>query len=286
MSMDSMNDAQIRLILHNCHDPSVSKTLELARSELTLEGLIKIGAKELSMREAKFLYADSGEEIVKLNQLRNGDDVFLSDGHVLDTSHEVFHVCMLGAGAVGKSALTLQFIQGQFVPDYDPTIEDAYRKHIQIDGNSLLLDVLDTAGQEDFIALRTSWMRNKDGFVLAFSIIERKSFEDLQSFYDQLCEVYEDDIPPLVLVGNKADLDTPEAHQQHKGAYKRQISYEEASNLARKWKAVRYIETSAKTGYHVQDMFGGLVREIIGIQYQDQDDPNEKQKWYEKCQIL
>merc|ERR1712087_470258 len=56
---------------------------------------------------------------------------------------------------------------------------DAYRKHIQIDGNSLLLDVLDTAGQEDFIALRTSWMRNKDGFVLAFSIIERKSFEDL-----------------------------------------------------------------------------------------------------------
>merc|ERR1712013_267857 len=105
-------------------------------------------------------------------------------------------------------------------------------------------DVLDTAGQEDFIALRTSWMRNK------------------------------------------ADLDTPEAHQQHKGAYKRQISYEEASNLARKWKAVRYIETSAKTGYHVQDMFGGLVREIIGIQYQDQDDPNEKQKWYEKCQIL
>jgi len=272
--------------MHNCHEPSISKTLELNRSELTLDGLIKIGSKELSMKDAKYLYSDSGEQILRINSLHTGDDIFLSDGNILDTSHEVFHVCMLGAGAVGKSALTLQFIQGQFVPDYDPTIEDAYRKHIQIDGNSLLLDVLDTAGQEDFIALRTSWMRNKDGFVLAFSIIERKSFEDLQSFYDQLCEVYEDDIPPFVLVGNKADLDTPEAHQQHKGAYKRQITYEEATNLARKWKAVRYIETSAKTGYHVQDMFGGLVREIIAIQYQEQDMGQDKPKWYEKCQIL
>ena len=131
----------------------------------------------------------------------------------------------------------------------------------------MLLDVLDTAGQEDFIALRTSWMRNKDGFVLSFSIIERKSFEDLQSFYDQLCEVYEDNIPPFVLVGNKADLDTPEAIAQHKGAYKRQVSYEEAQSCARKWNAVRYIETSAKTGYHVQDMFGGLVRYAIYCTY-------------------
>eukprot|EP00483_Globobulimina_turgida_P009340 UN09359 len=235
---------RIRLTLHNCHEPSICKTLELRHNDLTLDGLIKIGCKELSMKEGKYLYSDNGEQIVRTSVLQSGDSIFLSDGNILDTSHEVFHVCMLGAGAVGKSALTLQFIQGQFVPDYDPTIEDAYRKHIQIDGNSLLLDVLDTAGQEDFIALRTSWMRNKDGFVLAFSIIERKSFEDLQSFYDQLCEVYEDDIPPFVIVGNKADLDTPQAHQQHKGAYKRQITYDEASNLARKWKAVRYIETS------------------------------------------
>ena len=254
------NDKRIRLTIHNCHDPSICKVLDLKRNDLSLEGLIKLGAKELHMKDAKFLYTDAGDQVQRVSMLSSGDDIFLSDGNILDASNEVFHVCMLGAGAVGKSALTLQYIQGQFVPDYDPTIEDAYRKHTQVDGNSLLLDVLDTAGQEDFIALRTSWMRNKDGFVLTFSIIERKSFEDLQSFYDQICEVYEDEIPPFVLVGNKADLDTPEAHQQHKGAYKRQVSYEEAQNLARKWKAVRYVETSAKTGYHVQDMFGGLVR--------------------------
>eukprot|EP01084_Bolivina_argentea_P218953 371450_1 len=101
----------IRLILHDCHEPSKSKTLELNRIELTLDGLIKIGSKELSMKGCK-LYNDSGEEILKINALSNGDDIFVSDGNILDTSHEVFHVCMLGAGAVGKSAVTLQFIQG------------------------------------------------------------------------------------------------------------------------------------------------------------------------------
>mmetsp|Transcript_43810 Transcript_43810/g.72376 ORF Transcript_43810/g.72376 Transcript_43810/m.72376 type:complete len:283 (+) Transcript_43810:130-978(+) len=282
-----MDQTVIRLIVHNSHQTSICKTLELNRSGLSIEGLIKISSKELSMKSGKLLYQDNGDELTSVDILSNGDDLYLSDGQIMDSaSAEVLHVCMLGAGAVGKSALTLQFIQGQFVPDYDPTIEDAYRKHIAVDGNSLLLDVLDTAGQEDFIALRTSWMRNKDGFVLAFSIIERKSFEDLQSFYEQLCEVYEDDIPPFVLVGNKADLDTPEAHQLHNGAYKRAVTYGEAQNLARKWKAARYIETSAKTGYHVQDMFGGLVREIIAGQHDFRVDSSSKQKWYDKCQIL
>jgi len=173
------------------------------------------------------------------------------------------HICMLGSGAVGKSALTLQFIQGQFVADYDPTIEDAYRKHITIDRNALLLDVLDTAGQEDFIALRTSWMRNKDGFVLAFSIVDRKSFADCQQFYDQLCEVYEENVPPFVLVGNKADLvanqqnsnndnnnnnnnNKKSQNSQQSAKYQREISFEEANETARKWNAVRYIENISK----------------------------------------
>merc|ERR1719411_1847874 len=87
------------------------------------------------MKDAKFLYTDAGDQITRVSVLSSGDDIFLSDGQILDASNEVFHVCMLGAGAVGKSALTLQYIQGQFVPDYDPTIEDAYRKHTSVDGN-------------------------------------------------------------------------------------------------------------------------------------------------------
>ena len=49
---------------------------------------------------------------------------------------------------MGKSALTIQLIQNHFVDEYDPTIEDSYRKQVVIDGETCLLDILDTAGQE------------------------------------------------------------------------------------------------------------------------------------------
>merc|ERR1719410_362879 len=106
--------------------------------------------------------------------------MYVSDGSTLDTPFEQISISVMGAGAVGKSALTLRFIQGQFVANYDPTIEDAYRKQIDVDGNQLLLDVLDTAGQEDFECLRTQWMKNKDGFLLVFSMVRRSSFDQLK----------------------------------------------------------------------------------------------------------
>ena len=75
-----------------------------------------------------------------------------------------YKLVVVGAGGVGKSALTIQLIQNHFVDEYDPTIEDSYRKQVQIsfmgnmiltcaiqvviDGETCLLDILDTAGQE------------------------------------------------------------------------------------------------------------------------------------------
>ena len=67
---------------------------------------------------------------------------------------------VVGGGGVGKSALTFQFSQNHFVDEYDPTIEgmcrvshtppDSYRKQCMIDNEMVLLDVLDTAGQEEY----------------------------------------------------------------------------------------------------------------------------------------
>lgn len=128
--------------------------IEISRKEISLDALLRIGTTELNIRDAKKLFFDCGDTVTKESDIRNGDEIFVSDGSTLDAAHEVIHICMLGAGAVGKSALTLQFIQGQFVADYDPTIEDAYRKHVHIDDNPLLLDVLDTAGQEVMIYIK------------------------------------------------------------------------------------------------------------------------------------
>ena len=95
--------------------------------------------------------------------------------------------------------MTLQYVQGVFVMDYDPTIEDAYRKNTSVDGKPCLLDILDTAGQEDYTALRSTWMRNRDAFVLVFSLTERSTFEDVDSFYNQLKVMHEDKLPPLIV---------------------------------------------------------------------------------------
>ncbi|KAJ2545791.1 RAS1 protein, partial [Coemansia sp. RSA 1933] len=61
-----------------------------------------------------------------------------------------YKLVVVGGGGVGKSALTIQFIQSHFVDEYDPTIEDSYRKQCAIDGETAMLDVLDTAGQEEY----------------------------------------------------------------------------------------------------------------------------------------
>jgi small GTP-binding protein len=63
------------------------------------------------------------------------------------SSKPCYRVVLLGDGGVGKSAITLQFTTNQFSADYDPTIEDAYRVDTTVDGEDVVLDVLDTAGQ-------------------------------------------------------------------------------------------------------------------------------------------
>ena len=57
-----------------------------------------------------------------------------------------YKIVMLGSGAVGKSALTIHFVTGVFYEHYDPTIEDAYRKMVNIEGKLYMLEIIDTAG--------------------------------------------------------------------------------------------------------------------------------------------
>ncbi|KAJ3143765.1 Ras GTPase, partial [Irineochytrium annulatum] len=118
-----------------------------------------------------------------------------------------YKIVVVGGGGVGKSALTIQFIQSQFVDEYDPTIEDSYRKQCIIDSETAVLDVLDTAGQEEYSAMREQYMRSGDGFLLCFSITSRSSFQEIHTFHQQILRVKDRDWFPVVLVGNKADLD-------------------------------------------------------------------------------
>ncbi len=105
---------------------------------------------------------------------------------------------LFAAGGVGKSALTIQLIQNHFVDEYDPTIEDSYRKQVVIDGDTCLLDILDTAGQEEYSAMRDQYMRTGEGFLCVFAIDNMKSFEDVESYRGQIRRVKDaDDIPMI-----------------------------------------------------------------------------------------
>jgi len=277
------------ILITICHSQDINNRaeLEVPTNELSLERLMKIGNDKLKLKKIRGAYVEKGDELKDPKDIKSGDWIYFSDGRTIQSSHEVIHLCMLGSGAVGKSALTLQFIQNKFVADYDPTIEDAYRKPVSVDESPLLLDILDTAGQEDFIALRTSWMKDKDGFVLVFSIVHHKSFDDLRGFYESLCEVYDDKVPPFILVGNKADLDNPEVLASNPEKYRREVSREEALETARKWGAIKYIETSALTGQNVQSLYGALVRDIISVKIpQEQVEEVKEKKWWEKCVLL
>ncbi|CAG8453715.1 7276_t:CDS:2 [Acaulospora morrowiae] len=184
-------------------------------------------------------------------------------------------VIMVGSGGVGKSALTLQYMYGDFVEEYDPTKADSYRKKVLLDGQECLIDILDTAGQEEYAAvsfyyflsnfyhiilwtdiklsliiIRDNYYRSGEGFLCVFSICERESFAHTQDFRDQILRVLDDESIPFILVGNKADL-----------AQKRRVSTEEAIARAREWQCT-YYETSAKTRQNVDEVYNDLMRKI------------------------
>ncbi|CAG8774490.1 6507_t:CDS:2, partial [Cetraspora pellucida] len=163
-----------------------------------------------------------------------------------------YKLVVVGGGGVGKSALTIQFIQAHFVDEYDPTIEDSYRKQCVIDDEVALLDVLDTAGQEEYrhVAMREQYMRTGEGFLLVYSITSRNSFDEISTFHQQILRVKDKDYFPTIVVANKCDLEM-----------ERQVSGQEGRELAKNFNC-RFIETSAKQRINVDEAFYNLVREI------------------------
>lgn len=173
--------------------------------------------------------------------------------HNLSTSSTMlkeYKIVVVGGGGVGKSALTIQFIQSHFVDEYDPTIEDSYRKQCTVDNEEVVLDILDTAGQEEYLAMREQYMRTGEGFLLVYAINSKNSLDESQVFYEQIQRVKEADHVPVLIVGNKCDLES-----------ERQVSYEEGLAFARSL-GCSFVETSAKQRINVGEAFYSLVHNI------------------------
>ncbi|CEG73392.1 Putative Small G-protein Ras2 [Rhizopus microsporus] len=184
----------------------------------------------------------------------------------------VFKIVVLGDGGVGKTALTIQLCLNHFT--YDPTIEDSYRKQTVIDGFACILEVLDTAGQEEYTALRDQWIRDGEGFLIVYSITSRSTFETANKFKQQIVRIKEAESIPLILVGNKCDK-----------IIEREVSREEGFTKAHELHC-DFIETSAKTCANVERAFYSVARQIK--QARDGLSANDKihKKENKKCLIL
>ena len=186
-------------------------------------------------------------------------------------------VGVLGACGTGKTPLIIKFVQNRFVEEYDPTfetIEDSYRKLGNLDDTDIVYDILDTSGNEEYCTLRDQFIRTCDGFLLVYSITSRASYNDLDAFHDNMLRVKNKPSVPMVVVGNKCDLEEA-----------RQVAKSEGEITANSWNCP-FFETSAKTGVNVKEAFYQVVREIWG--YNDIN-PNENEKessGKQKCFIM
>jgi len=190
-----------------------------------------------------------------------------------------YRLVVMGGGGVGKSAfiiqvgnrcchhssrlvsltdncirVPLQFIQHHFVDEYDPTIEDSYRSMRCVDDGVCLFDVLDTAGQEEYSAMREQYMRDGAGFLIVYSVTSRSSFREVQEFHRQVRRVKNSDWEPICLVGNKADLE-----------HERRVSTSEGLELALSLGVDHFMEYSAKINFNVEKAFFDVVR-LLRIQ--------------------
>ena len=172
-----------------------------------------------------------------------------------------YKLIVLGAGGVGKSCLTVQYISSQYIDSYDPTIEDSYNKIINIDNRIVELEILDTAGIEQFTAMRELYIKNGDGFLLVYSVNDQNSFKELIKLREQILKIKgSNENCLMVLVGNKADLNYME----------RKVSIQDGIDLSESWGGIPFYETSALLRNNVDEVFIDLVRQIIRKEINDQ----------------
>jgi len=188
-------------------------------------------------------------------------------------SHSEYTLVVMGAGGVGKSAITVQFAHGKFLTRYDPTIEDSYRKQLEVDGIACTLDILDTAGQEEYTALVDQFMKNGHGFLLVFSITSPTSFKLINDLNERVKRAHSADMPVVVL-GNKCDLED-----------QREVSREKGEEWAKKHGA-GFFEVSAKTKQNISEAFIWLVKAINTWRGNHPDLMQRNEKKKKKCTLF
>eukprot|EP00005_Dracoamoeba_jomungandri_P003581 CAMPEP_0174259354 /NCGR_PEP_ID=MMETSP0439-20130205/8183_1 /TAXON_ID=0 /ORGANISM="Stereomyxa ramosa, Strain Chinc5" /LENGTH=187 /DNA_ID=CAMNT_0015343199 /DNA_START=143 /DNA_END=706 /DNA_ORIENTATION=+ len=180
---------------------------------------------------------------------------------------------LVGIGGVGKSASTITYVSNIWVQEYDPTIEDSHRKQVCIDEEVSMLDILDTAGQEEYESMQDQWFRSGEGFFAMYSIINKNSFDNMDRLRNKILRIKDKcNGVPCVLVGNKCDLED-----------EREVLERDGKALAAQWNCP-FFETSAKNHYNIDEAFTALVREVR--RYRTNTAPKDTPKKKGRCTVF
>ncbi|KAJ7493600.1 P-loop containing nucleoside triphosphate hydrolase protein [Mycena latifolia] len=174
---------------------------------------------------------------------------------------------LLGDIGVGKTALNYQFLLSSFTEEYDPTLEDCYRKQVVVDNEPCIVEVIDPPGEAEFV----TWIRDSQGFLLVYSLTSRASFSRLDALWQSARRINGDQAP-VILLGNKCDK-----------ASDRAVPTEEGAALARHF-GCPFLEVSAQTGQNVDRAFADLVRLMRG--WKAEATANQVQRKKRKCVVL
>ena len=175
-----------------------------------------------------------------------------------DQDNEIsFKIITMGNSGVGKSSIIKRFISGKFETKTISTIGfGSFNKEITLkNGTKIKLNIIDTAGQENYKALSASYIKNADGVLFVFAFDDQKSFEDIIEWIQNFKENTKLDFSeklPAYLVGNKCDLDLV-------------IDKEDIEKLKTEHKFFGYIETSAKEGNNINEVFQNMGEMFIQI---------------------
>lgn len=163
-----------------------------------------------------------------------------------------YKLVFLGDQGVGKTCIINRFVYDSFDKNYQATIGiDFLSKTMYLEDRTVRLQLWDTAGQERFRSLIPSYIRDSSVAVVVYDTTSRASFLNSSKWIDDIRSERGDDVV-IMLVGNKTDL-----------ADRRQVSVEEGEAKASEEK-ILFIETSAKVGFNVKQLFRRLASALPG----------------------
>ncbi|EFC37497.1 ras family small GTPase [Naegleria gruberi] len=168
-------------------------------------------------------------------------------------------IVLLGRGGVGKSAITIQFCQHIFYPEYDPSIEDSYRKTAIVDNTQLIFDILDTAYLEYYSPMKEQYMHYAHAFIVVCDLTDRPTLVEVNSAVNDLVLAQDREVNdmPIVFALNKIDLlndsDKKLATEEFSSEIRKIVNEFSLTN----WKIM---ECSAKQRQNIDEIFMDLAR--------------------------